>query len=93
MWTSMRILNGGREAQNMIQENRKVKRIRIIMSLTIAKVKISPKGNIRNIQKIGKQNIKGHSVHNNTGHFLWSWLEKLAIMGQKLISYHIGSST
>ena len=58
MWTSMRILNGGREAQNMIQENRKVKRIRIIMSVTIAKVKISPKGNIRNMQKIGKQNIK-----------------------------------
>ena len=28
------------------------------MSLTIAKVKISPKGNIRNIQKIRKQNIK-----------------------------------
>ena len=35
----------------------------------------------------------GHSVHNNTDHFLWSRLEKLAIMGQKLISYHIESST
>ena len=37
--------------------------------------------------------IQGHSVHNNTDHFLWSRLEKLAIMGQKLISYHIESST
>ena len=35
----------------------------------------------------------GHSVHNNTDHFLWSRVEKLAIMGQKWISYHIGSST
>ena len=36
---------------------------------------------------------KGHSVHNNTDHFLCFRLEKLAIMGQKLISYHIESST
>ena len=35
----------------------------------------------------------GHSVHNNTERFLWSQVEKWAIMGQKLISYHIGSSS
>jgi len=44
---------------------------------------------------LGGENFqqKGHSVHNNTDHFLWFRLEKLAIMGQKLISYHIESST
>ena len=35
----------------------------------------------------------GHSVHNNTEHFLCSPLEKLAIMGKKFISYYLGSST
>ena len=36
---------------------------------------------------------KGHSVHNNTEHFLWSQVGKWAIMGQKLIYYHIGTPT
>ena len=35
----------------------------------------------------------GHSVHNNTEHFLWSQVGKWAIMGQKLIYYHIGTPT
>ena len=50
MWDSMRILNGRREAQNIPIERIRIRKI--IMSLTKAKVKISPKGNIRNIQKI-----------------------------------------
>ena len=52
----MRILNGRREAQNIPVERIRIRKI--IMSLTKAKVKISPKGNIRNIQKIRKQSIK-----------------------------------
>ena len=36
---------------------------------------------------------QGHSVHNNTEHFLWSQVGKWAIMGQKLIYYHIGTPT
>ena len=56
MWASMRILNGGKEAQNIPVERIRIGKI--IMSLTMAKVKIFPKGNIRNIQKIRKQNIK-----------------------------------
>ena len=35
----------------------------------------------------------GHSVHNNTEHFLWSQVGKWAVMGQKLIYYHIGTPT
>ena len=35
----------------------------------------------------------GHSVHNNTEHFLWSQVGKWVIMGQKLIYYHIGTPT
>ena len=35
----------------------------------------------------------GHSAHNNTEHFLWSQVGKWAIMGQKLIYYHIGTQT
>ena len=56
MWASMRIFNGGKEAQNIPVEIIRIGKI--IMSITIAKVKIFPKGNIRNIQKIRKQNIK-----------------------------------
>ena len=56
MWASMRIFNGGKEAQNIPVERIRIRKI--IMSLTKAKVKISPKGNIRNIQKIRKQSIK-----------------------------------
>ena len=37
--------------------------------------------------------LRGHSVHNNTEHFLWSQVGKWAIMGQKLIYYHIGTPT
>ena len=39
------------------------------------------------------ENLSGHSVHNNTEHFLWSQVGKWAIMGQKLIYYHIGTPT
>ena len=40
-----------------------------------------------------KNILQGHSVHNNTEHFLWSQVGKWAIMGQKLIYYHIGTPT
>ena len=45
------------------------------------------------VGRAATQDPLGHSVHNNTEHFLWSQVGKWAIMGQKLIYYHIGTPT
>ena len=50
--------------------------------------------NLDNILSEAEPNTHmGHSVHNNTEHFLWSQVGKWAIMGILLIYYHIGTPT